>query len=181
MKYNHQPYEDWVLDPAGLDLQQTRQLQEHLHTCPDCQRLSAALGEVEASLRAQPVLSPASGFTSRWQARLIADRRRSQRRQTFLAMGFSIGGAMMLFAVLLIALLPLFSNPYPALWAAYSQATHGFALLTGIGDALAKLARIIFDIIPPTLWVAVMVAMGSLSAVWIIALQRTHLSRRIVE
>lgn len=179
-KFNHKPYEDWVLDPDGLQPEQARSLQEHLQTCEICQGVADALREVEHTLRSEEVLSPAPGFASRWQARLIAERRRSQRRQTFVAMCFSLGGGMMLLSLLLIGIVPLVTNPYAVLWSAFSQAAQSYALLTGMGEALATLTRIMFGIIPPTMWVAILVALGSLFALWIILLQRLAASRRVV-
>ncbi len=73
---NHQPFEDWLLNDKLIDPKQKLELDAHLRMCADC----SALAETGVALRSVKKISPAAGFTTRFQARLAlqkaADRRR---------------------------------------------------------------------------------------------------------
>jgi len=181
--YNHQPFSDWLLDEASLTAHEQHSLQEHLQTCEACRNLSNSLREMDYQLGAAPVLAPVEGFRLRWlerqqveQARLL----RKQRRQTFTTLLLSIGGAMLLFFLLAIALLPVLRAPQPIFFAAILQATRIFSVASELGNTASALLRVTLGLLPPSMWVAISVAFGGLCALWIIALQHFTSPRRVI-
>jgi anti-sigma factor RsiW len=79
---NHQPYEDLLLDDAPLTPGEKEMLSQHLATCPQCARLEQSLRALDHEFKVAPAVSPAIGFTSRWQASLPARRKKHEREQT---------------------------------------------------------------------------------------------------
>jgi hypothetical protein len=79
---NHQPFEDLLLDDAPLSPAEKESLSQHLAVCPQCARLEQSLRALDHEFKATPAVSPAIGFTSRWQASLPARRIRHEREQT---------------------------------------------------------------------------------------------------
>jgi anti-sigma factor RsiW len=154
-------------------------LQEHLQNCQACTRLSIALREVDRELHAAPLLAPAAGFANRWMKRLEADRRQLHRRQTFLVMLLSIGGAMFLLALLLLAVFPVLRSPWPVILAFLYELTSSFTVASVLGKALATVLKAVFEMLPPTQWAAIWVAFAGLCALWVVAMHRLILPRRI--
>ncbi len=179
VKLNHLPFEDWLLSGETLSPEDAQQLQDHLQNCQACTRLSVALQEVDRELRAAPILTPAPGFATRWLRRHEADRRQLHRRQTFLVMFLSIGGAMFLLALLSSAVFPVLRSPWPVFLAYLYELTSTFTFASVIGEALVTVLRALFDVIPVTQWAAIWVALAGLGALWIVALHRLFLPRRI--
>lgn len=179
VKLNHLPFEDWLLSAETLTPDEARQLQEHLQSCQTCTQLSVALREVDRELYHAPVLVPAPGFVSRWQTRLEASRLQSHRRQTFLIMFLSIGGAMFLLTLLSLAIFPVLRSPWPVLLAFLYELTSTFTLASVISEALITVVKAVFEMIPVTQWAAIWVAMAGLGALWVVALHRLTLPGRI--
>jgi predicted anti-sigma-YlaC factor YlaD len=179
--YNHQPFNDWLLDGAPLEEHEQRTLQEHLQTCEACRDLAVSLDEIDRQLRSAPIAAPAAGFSLRWQERRRAEETRmlsKQRRQTLTTLLFSVGGAMALFALLALALLPLLRTPQPVLLAGLIQLTQLYTRASSLGGTAGTLLRVAFGIIPPSMWIAISVAFGGLCAVWLVALHRFASPRR---
>jgi len=179
-KLNHLPFEDWLLSEETLTQEEAGRLQEHLQGCEVCSMLALALSEVDRELRAAPVLPPVAGFVNRWQARLEAERQKLHRRQTFFTMLLSIGGAMFFFALLAIVLLPVILSPWPVLLALVYELTSTFSFVSVIGEALLTVLRALFDLFPVTQWAAIWLAFAGLGALWVVALHRLTLPRRII-
>ena len=178
-KLNHLPFEDWLLSGETLSPEEAGQLQEHLQNCQACTLLSVALREVDQELHAAPVLMPTPGFANRWMSRLQAERRQLHRRQTFLVMFLSIGGAMSLLALLSLAVFPVLRSPWPVFLAYLYELTSSFTVASVLGEALATVLKAVFEIIPPTQWAAIWVAFAGLCALWVVAMHRLILPRRI--
>jgi anti-sigma factor RsiW len=178
-KLNHLPFEDWLLTSETLSQDEARQLQEHLQSCQACTRLSVALREIDQELHNAPVLTPAPGFVSRWQTRLEANRIQSHRRQTFLIMFLCIGGAMFMLSLLGLAIFPVLRSPWPVFLAFLYELTSTFMLASVISEALVTVLKAIFEIIPVTQWAAIWVALAGLGALWVVAMHRLTLPRRI--
>lgn len=176
---NHQPFEDWLLSEETFSFQETRTLQEHLQTCDSCHQLSASWREVEDRLQNAPVISPAPGFTSRWQAGLAADRLKQERRQTLYMLLFTVGGAVLLLVLLGILMLPAFKSPIQLLlgWAYQLMALISF--VGASAEALTTSLRTLFGVVPATLSAGMAVALGTLCVVWIVSIQKLTSIRRI--
>jgi len=178
MKFNHQPFEEWLLSGETLAPEETQSLHEHLNVCEECRTLEGAFQQVETALRNAPRLAPAPGFVSRWQAHLAARQLKQHRRQTLWSMLFSIGGAMAIFTILVVVFLPLLRSPMPILLALTYELVTAVTFTSEIGGALFTVLRTIVELIPPVQWAAILVAFTSLGAVWVVAMHR--LTRRRV-
>ena len=177
----HRPFEDWLLDEERLTTEKAVALQEHLQSCASCRQLSQAWQEVEVDLRTSPTLAPRMGFTNRWQARLESDRRRLHRRQSAAALGFSLGGAALLFGSLSFLALPVLATPKLLLWA---WALHLVELVSYTGDIQAIIFSV-FQIQPrmiPIAWLILLAGFFSmLVVVWIVSLRYFTSPRRVIE
>ncbi len=178
-KLTHQPYEDWLLEAAALPQDEAGLLQEHLFECEACLRLSNALKGMEMELRTAPVVAPAPGFGQRWQARLHTQELQRKRRQTLISMVVSVGGAMMLFALLLLAAIPLLRMPVSAVVISIFELARALTVVSAIGEAVTTVFSVAFNLVPRTMWIAICVALGALSTLWIVALQQLTSARRV--
>lgn len=184
---NHQTYEEWLFthydDRGGekLTVQQENDLQTHLQGCAECRQLAQAWQHVGARLRAAPQIEPEPGFIARWQARLEIDAQRVQRKQTMAALGFSLAGAVMLFASLLLLALPWMQAPKALVWAAvyrlitlltYVQAAQGFVIPV-FQTALGAI---------PTFWWLVFIGLiTELGVLWVVSYRFLTNPRRITQ
>jgi len=91
---SHQPFETWILDQGTLSGEEQRALQDHIGSCEQCRRLDRRWQAVRHELRARPMISPAAGFSKRWQAGLAERRAREQRRQAWRNFGGLMSGAL---------------------------------------------------------------------------------------
>lgn len=78
---NHQPFESWILDPSSLPVQDQHLLENHLASCASCRQLKDGWQGAMVEIRSAGTVSPAPGFTRRYQASLAARRERDQRQQ----------------------------------------------------------------------------------------------------
>jgi hypothetical protein len=99
---SHQPFETWILDHnrGNLSIDNRRELQTHLATCIQCQRLERRWQAVHQELRTLPMIAPATGFTRRWQAGLAERRVREQRKLAWQIFGALFGAALFILMVL---------------------------------------------------------------------------------
>jgi len=181
-QHNHQPFEDWLLSDEHLTTRDALALQEHLKSCPACTTLGDALQAVGRELRNAVHLAPAPGFVSRWQDRLAERRLKQHRRQTFLSMFLSIGGAMALLVVLLVLITPILQNPLPVLLVSVYQLTTTAGVVGTLGQAVVTVLRILVGLVPATQWAAFLLALACLGVVWIFAMRRIAINiRRVIE
>ncbi|HSF80472.1 MAG TPA: hypothetical protein VLA49_04540 [Anaerolineales bacterium] len=180
MVNRHQPFESWVFTPEDLAETENQTLHEHLKDCDSCRNLAQALQDMDSQLRIAPMLSPAPGFTARWDARLVAHLTRRQRLQTFWVMLASIGGAVSLLLLTGWMILPLLRTPTPILLAWAYQSLGAFVYLGDMGQAVLTIFNTLFSVIPITVWIAVLVTMGALGALWLVTYQRLMSTRRVL-
>lgn len=180
MLNDHQPFEEWLLSEATLTPEETIELQEHLRSCESCRRLSLAWEGVEGLLNNSPVVSPAPGFIRRWEMRLAEERARAHRKQTLLILSFGAVGVLLSVLVLGILLLPIIQYPLPFVLIWTYQLVTSFYFVSSVGGALGTVLRAIYELMPPSLWVAICVAIGSLCVLWIVAYQKLTSPRRVM-
>ena len=176
---NHLPFEDWLFSDEPLDPEQSRTLQAHLQDCLSCREKDLAWHEVETRLKAAPVLSPAPGFTLRWQARLAAERLRKERRQTLYILLFSLGGAGLLLFILGWLTLPALRSPEPLFWASVYRLFSLFTLANLARDSFTSLFQSISGVIPVTLWILFAGLLSELAVLWIVTLRLLTKPRRV--
>lgn len=180
MANNHLLIEEWLLSASDLTPEESHQLQEHLKSCESCRQLSEAWQEVEYRLKSSPMRSPQAGFTARWQQRFVADRLRRQQWQTVSMLAVGGGIALALLATLAVWAWPVVQNPLPYLMLWVYRLTTIFYTLSGVGQALDTVVRAILRLVPGTLWVAILVALGSLGVIWIVAFRKLTSPRRVI-
>jgi hypothetical protein len=180
MANNHLLIEEWLLSASSLNPEESLLLQEHLKSCDACRQLSEAWGEVEYRLKASPMRSPEPGFIDRWQLRLADDRLKQHRRQSFSTLALGSAAALVLLIVLGAWAWPLLRDPLPYLMLWSYQLITTFYTLSGVGQALGTVARAIFGLVPGTLWVALLVALGSLGVIWIVTFRKLTSPRRVI-
>lgn len=180
MLNDHQHFEEWLFSAAALTPDEKTRLQEHLRSCESCRRLSYAWGDVEEQLMDSPLVSPAPGFTRRWEARLAGERVRAHRRQTIATLSLGAGVVLVLLSALGILLLPLIQYPLPYVLISVYQLVTSVYYVSSIGEALGTLLHTVYKLMPPTLWVAASVALGSMCLLWIVALQKLTSPRRVI-
>lgn len=178
-KSNHLPFEDWLLSEETLTSQETRTMQEHLQACDSCSQMSDSWKEVEDQLQRAPMISPTPGFTSRWRAHMAVDRQKQERRQTLYILLFASGSAGLLFVFLGILMLPAFESPRSFLLAWGYQFVALFSLANASAEVLLSSLRILLGVVPATLWAGITAALGTLSLVWMVSIQKLTSIRRI--
>jgi predicted anti-sigma-YlaC factor YlaD len=179
MANNHLRFEEWLLSASSLTPEEHALLQEHLKSCESCRRLLDAWQEVDYQLKAAPLRAPEPGFTHRWQVRLAQEQRRQQRLQTASVLAFGGGIAIALLLILVAWTWPVIINPVPYLMVWAYQLTTAYYYFSGVGQALGTVARMFLGLVPDTLWVAALVALGSLGVIWIVAFRKLTSPRRV--
>jgi hypothetical protein len=71
---SHQPFDTWLLDETNLSPQQEADLTAHLVDCPQCRQLQAGWQAAQNHLRTSRLVSPAPGFSRRFNASLTERR-----------------------------------------------------------------------------------------------------------
>lgn len=165
---NHRPFEDWLFADQPLTAEQKRELQSHLHTCAAC----TAIAEVNLALRSARTAVPAPGFSSRWQARLAAERKLQQRRLLTGTAILGLGGAA-LFAWVTAPLVGAFAAS-PAEWIVQGINYLLFLMtsLRAVGEAAEVLARVAPGFVPAYFWLVLFSALSGFSLLGSISLWR---------
>ena len=180
MANKHLHFEEWLLSASDLLPEQSQLLHEHLKSCESCRQLSEAWQEVEYQLKSAPMLSPEPGFTARWQQRQGEVRLRRQKWQTISIIALGSGIALALLVVLGVWAWPVIQNPLPYLMLWVYRLTTMFYTISDFGGALGTVVRAILQLVPGTLWVAILVALGSLGVIWIVAFRKLTSPRRVI-
>jgi len=163
---NHRPFEDWLLNEEPLTPRQKLELQAHLQSCADC----SALAEVDLALKSVKAASPAEGFAGRFQVRLEAHKAAMRRRNIagFVILVASVvgGGVWLCWPVLK----EILQSPVNLLASWLSYLVSLWASLQAMGEVGSVFFRILPGFIPVYVWLAVLLAGGGWSLVWILSL-----------
>jgi hypothetical protein len=165
---NHQPFETWLLEDKLISPEQRRELHSHLRTCAYC----AALLETGKALSSVKMISPALGFTARFQARLAAHKVADRRRRFWGAILFVAGG---------LAILMWVAGPYlasflasPATWIS-ALVEWGIYLVTTL-QAMAEAGSVLWHVVPgfvsPFAWMVLLSAFAGISLLWSVSIWR---------
>ncbi|MEW5869301.1 MAG: hypothetical protein AB1894_08505 [Chloroflexota bacterium] len=182
---NHKLYEEWLftsLEPAeadALSAEQAASLQAHLQECQGCQQLADAWQAVETRLSKPVMFAPPPGFTSRWQARLEADRRQLERRQSLAMLAFGSLAVMLVLGSLLILLWPWLRSPNVLVWAGLYRAFTLYSIADAIQEFLEPFMRTAADIVPLTWWVFFAGILTELGVLWVVSYRMLTNPRRI--
>ncbi len=161
---NHRPFEEWLLDEQRLTTEQGRALQTHLRACPSC----TAIAEVNLALRSAPLLSPAPGFSRRFQKRLSRYHRIQRQRQAFGMLMLLLGSAGLLYGLAGPLVQEMMRSPAQWLIIAVQSLLFVVTLTQAVGAAV----RVIALLAPGAGFLALALA-GSLALLWVLAIRRT--------
>ena len=165
---NHQPFETWLLEDKLISPEERRELHSHLRTCAYC----AALLETGKALSSVKMISPALGFTARFQARLAAYKIADRRRRFWGAILFVAGG---------LAIVMWVAGPYlasflasPATWIS-ALVEWGIYLITTL-QAMAQAGSVLWHVVPgfvsPFAWMVLISAFAGISLLWSVSIWR---------
>ena len=165
---NHQPFETWLLDEKPINAEQKHELDLHVRTCAYC----AALMETGKAFRSVKMMSPAPGFTTRFQARLVA-RKVAERRQRFWGTILFVAGGL--------AILMWIAGPYlasffasPASWLS-ALVDWGVFLITTL-QAMAQAGSVMLHVVPgflsPLAWMILLSTSAGLILLWSVSIWR---------
>jgi uncharacterized membrane protein YhaH (DUF805 family) len=165
---NHQLFEEWLLDREILTPKQKRELQAHLQACPDC----STLAEVDVALRSTRMVTPAAGFTDRFQVRLERRKQALRRRNYwgFLLLTLGVIAALLWLAWPLLS--PVIQSPVNTLasWLSWL-----IALWTSL-QAMGRVSELIFQVlpsfVPPVIWLVITLGAGGWGLLWILSLMK---------
>jgi hypothetical protein len=165
---NHQPFEDWLLDDKLINPKQKLELDAHLRICSYC----SALAETGKALHLVKKVSPATGFSTRFQARLAVQKAAERRRRFLGAVWFTFGGLVMLLWLVWPYLVSFFNSP--ATWIT-SLIEWGVFLITTL-QAMAQAGSVLLDVIPgfvpPFAWMVVISALAGIVLLWSVSIWR---------
>ncbi len=100
----HQPFETWLLEEDALTAEQRQELAAHLMACHECLALQNALTATLALLHTSPEVTPAAGFTRRWEENLAQRREALNRQQIRRFFLYIIVGALISLGGLIVVL-----------------------------------------------------------------------------
>ncbi|MCA2001407.1 MAG: zf-HC2 domain-containing protein [Chloroflexi bacterium] len=163
---NHQPFEEWLLDDKPLNPIERRELDLHLRTCARC----ASLAEIGLTLRSAPVVSPAAGFTLRFQERLAAQKIAERRRRLWGLMVLLIAGSGLLAWLLVPYILAFASAPVEWMTAGIGYFLFLITSFQALTEAAAVLLRMAANFIPPYVWMTLASALAGLGLLWTISI-----------
>lgn len=165
---DHRPFEDWLLDEKELNSNEKRQLNDHLRSCPSC----SALAGVELALKTVKPAEPASGFTDRFQVRLLA-RKQALRRRNF--WGFFILTVSVIAALLWFAwpfLFHLIQSPVNSLASWLTSLLTVWAGFEALLAGGAVLLKVVPSFVPAYVWVILLVVGSGWGLLWIFSLMK---------
>jgi predicted anti-sigma-YlaC factor YlaD len=152
-----------------LTQEEIQQVEAHTATCPACRATLDALHHVDRLLVATPMVSPAPGFTARFQARLVARRRRHRTWAGLTVLGLAT-------LALGLGMMVLLATSGLAVWESLSTSgllTQGIGLLLDLGKAWAALLNLVWLIasalaqgLRHPVFIAYVVATAVLTAAW---------------
>jgi hypothetical protein len=165
---NHQPFEEWLLTEKLISPKERLDLVDHLRICSYC----SALAETGKALHSVKKVSPAAGFSARFQARLAAQRAAELRRKRWGTILFTFGGLVMLMWV---------TGPYlasflaaPATWIAVliEWAVFVFTTVQAVGQAGSVLLRMLPGFLSPFAFMVLVSAIAGIGLLWSVSIWR---------
>jgi hypothetical protein len=165
---NHQPFEEWLLNDKLIDPKQKLELDAHLRTCSYC----SALAETGQALRMVKKVSPAAGFSTRFQARLAMQKVAERRRRLWGAVLFTFGGVAILMWIAAPYLASFFASP--ATWIT-SLIEWGVFVVTTLW-AMVQAGSVFLDVIPGFIpafvWMVLLSALAGIGLLWSVSIWR---------
>ena len=165
---NHSPFENWLLNDMSVTSEQQRELELHLRNCSYC----SALAETGKMLKTTKMVGPTSGFTVRFQARLLERKIADRRRRAWGLVLFTLGGLTFLTWILSPFVVSFFASP-----ATWISAVVGWLVFLGttlfaLVDAGGVILSVIPSFVPPFAWMVLLSMIAGLSLLWSVSIWR---------
>jgi predicted anti-sigma-YlaC factor YlaD len=168
----HQPFERWIFEAETLSDEQTSALQDHLQECGQCRGIADAWHAVEQEIMLATMVSPAPGFTQRWKAHLIEQRRIAERRQ-LIAIGVSIlTGMVVVASLLLMRFVILYQSSNVDLLSWLGEVLRVVEHLNLVRQILGAVFSSMLSTVPLVFRVAIPTALAGLSTLWFFSMAR---------
>jgi len=165
---NHLPFEDWLLNDRPVTPEEQRELDLHLRNCTYC----SALVQTGRMLNNAKLVTPAVGFTTRFQTRLAEHKVAERRRKLWGAFLFSLGG---------LVLLMWFAGPYlasffasPATWISVvvGWLVYLGTTLLALFDAGLVILSVIPNFMSPFAWMVLLSMFAGVGLLWFVSIWR---------
>jgi hypothetical protein len=172
----HQPFEEWLLVDETLTSEQSQALDHHLSDCERCQKLQAARFSIENLFQDATDVEPFSGFTTRWQARLKAERQLElvsrHRWQSWITL-ILIANAVSLFAILLgMQFFNTFESFTELLLVWVYRLTSLLTVINLFQNFLAIIIRTVPGLLSPGGWAVLAAVVSAGSLVWVLSMAK---------
>lgn len=165
---NHSPFEHWLLNDIPVTPEQQHELELHLRDCSYC----TALAETGRMLKTAKLLTPAAGFTARFQARLAERKIADRRRRLWGSVLFSLGGLLLLMWILAPYVASFFDSP--ATWISVIVGWLVFlgTTLLALADAGLVILNVIPSFLPPFAWMVLLSMLAGIGLLWSVSIWR---------
>jgi len=164
----HQPFEEWLLNNTPMTPEQKRELDQHVRSCAYC----AALVETGMVLRSAKMVSPAEGFTTRFQARLAERKLVDRRRKFWGAIVFLVGGFSFLLWLLMPSIASFVASPATWITGLVQWAVFIITTLNAMFQAGSVMLKIAPGFLSPFMWMILVSAFAGLSLLWSVSIWR---------
>jgi hypothetical protein len=165
---NHQPFEEWLLTEKMIDPRQKVELDAHLRVCGYC----SALAETGKALRTVKTVSPAAGFSARFQTRLAAQKAADLRRRRWGAVLFTLGGLVMLMWLAGPYLASFFAAPATWIAGLIEWGVFVFTTLHAVAQAGSVILRSLPGVLSPFAFMVLVSAMAGIGLLWSVSIWR---------
>jgi hypothetical protein len=173
-KMSHPRFESMLFERDDLKGSDRLALEDHLQECDACRRLASQWASVEARLTKAPMLAPITGFSARFQARLMLRRRK---RRSWIGVLLGLGGASILITVVILfgsGILGLVSPSMRYMLKSLSS----LILFGGVMQVFTDFAGLIFERlvanITPGTWLTYSAIFSGLATIWFATMYRLN-------
>jgi hypothetical protein len=165
---NHQPFEEWLLNENLISPKQKLDLDDHLRICSYC----SALAETGKALHTVKKISPAAGFSTRFQARLAAQRAAELRRRRWGTVLFTFGGLVMLMWIAAPYLGSFLAAPATWIAALIEWAVFLITTFQAVAQAGSVLLRMLPGFLSPFAFMVLISAFAGIGLLWSVSIWR---------
>jgi hypothetical protein len=165
---NHQPFEEWLLTEKLISPREKLDLDAHLRLCSYC----SALAETGKALRTVKRVSPAAGFSARFQARLAMQNAAERRRKRWGTVLFTFGGLAMLLWLVGPYLASFFAAPATWIAALIEWAIFLITTLQAVTQVGSVLLRMLPGFLSPFGLMVLVSAFAGIGLLWSVSIWR---------
>ena len=140
-------------------------------------RLEDAWNEVEHSFRLAGMMSPAPGFVNRWQARLVIERQKEERRQAGLMIAAILIIAFGFILLIGLQILPNLDADINLVTVWVEMVSRIVIFFQMVGSAIGTLYRTIPGLIPASWFIGGFTFMGIVMVLWV-SMVRQHIQKQ---